>query len=125
MDWSNETVFKFLECYENEPVIWNASLPNHKNRNDVCDAWKRIEVKMGQKYTVTELKKKKDSLMASFRACLNKEILPQEDGNNNYEEEAIATVNMEIKGPERDNVENKALVLPSTNKHLKPPHEKE
>nr|CAH7752474.1 unnamed protein product [Callosobruchus chinensis] len=44
----------------------------HKNRNDIYDAWKRIEVKMGHKYTVTELKKKKDSLMASFRACLNK-----------------------------------------------------
>nr|CAH7729541.1 unnamed protein product [Callosobruchus chinensis] len=71
MEWSNETVFEFLECYENEPVIWNASLPTHKNRN-IYDAWKRIEVKMGHKYTVTELKKKKDSLMASFRACLNK-----------------------------------------------------
>nr|CAH7752966.1 unnamed protein product [Callosobruchus chinensis] len=72
MEWSNETFFEFLERYENEPVIWNASLPTHKNRNDIYDAWKRIEVKMGNKYTVTELKKKKDSLMASFRACLNK-----------------------------------------------------
>nr|CAH7765262.1 unnamed protein product [Callosobruchus chinensis] len=158
MEWSNETVFEFLECYENEPVIWNASLPTHKNRNDIYDAWKRIEVKMGHKYTVTELKKKKDSLMASFRACLNKvkqslksgagtdeiykppwfayekmatflrdkdlprqtrntdEVFPEEDGNNNDEEEAIATVNMETERPERVNVENDALVLPSTNK---------
>ncbi|KAG5890276.1 hypothetical protein JTB14_031875 [Gonioctena quinquepunctata] len=44
------------------------------------------------------------------------EILPQEDGNNNDEEKAIATVNIEIEEPERDNVENEALVLPSTNK---------
>lgn len=72
MDWDSETVLDFLERYENEPIIWNASVPNHKNRNDVYDAWKRIELKMGQKYSVTELKKKKDSLMASFRACLNK-----------------------------------------------------
>ncbi|CAH0563089.1 unnamed protein product [Brassicogethes aeneus] len=72
MEWSNETVLKFLEWDENEPVIWNASLPNHKNRNDVYDAWNRNEVKMDKKYTITKLKKKKDSLMATFRACLNK-----------------------------------------------------
>nr|CAH7765271.1 unnamed protein product [Callosobruchus chinensis] len=71
MEWSNETILEYLECYENEPVIWNASLPTHKNGNDVYDAWKRIEVKIIHRYKVTELKKKKDSLLASFRGCLS------------------------------------------------------
>lgn len=72
MEWPNELVLEFLEYYENEPVIWNPSLDTHKNRNELYDAWKRIENKMGNKFSVTELKKKKDSLMASFRTCLKK-----------------------------------------------------
>jgi len=72
MDWSNETVMEFLELYERESIIWNASDPNHKNRNQVLDAWKRIEIKMGLPYSVADLKKKKESLMASFRNCLKK-----------------------------------------------------
>lgn len=72
MEWPNELVLDFLTFYEIEAVIWNPALPNHKNRNEVYDAWKRIEEKMEKKFTVTELKKKKDSLMASYRTCLKK-----------------------------------------------------
>ncbi|CAH1996259.1 unnamed protein product [Acanthoscelides obtectus] len=72
MEWSNETVLQFLDFYEQESLIWKPWLSDHKNRNLVFDAWKRIEKNMGGKYSVTELKKKKDSLMASFRACNNK-----------------------------------------------------
>lgn len=59
MEWPNELVLDFLTSYEIEAVIWNPALPNHKNRNEVYDAWKRIEEKMEKKFTVTELKKKK------------------------------------------------------------------
>lgn len=72
MEWPNELVLDFLTFYEIEAVIWNPALPNHKNRNEVYDAWKRIEEKMEKKFTVTELKKKKDSLMASYRTWLKK-----------------------------------------------------
>lgn len=72
MDWSNETVLRFLDFYEEEPIIWNALHPKHKNRNEVHDAWKRIQKQLGAIYMVDELKKKKDSLMASFRTNLNK-----------------------------------------------------
>ncbi len=72
MEWSNEMILKFLNIYENEPMIWNASHPEHKNRNAVHDAWKRIETQLGNKYSVTDLKKKKESLMASFRTRLRK-----------------------------------------------------
>ncbi|CAH0552496.1 unnamed protein product [Brassicogethes aeneus] len=70
---------------------------------------------MENKYTVTEMKKKKDSLMASFRACLNKDILTEKDGNND-EEKTIAGVNTETERPAQDNIENDALVLPSIKK---------
>lgn len=72
MDWPNETVFEFLDFFEQESVIWNPSCPNHKNRYEVNDAWRRIEDNMGKKFSISELKKKKDSLMAIFRTCLKK-----------------------------------------------------
>lgn len=53
MEWPNEVILEFLDYYENEPVIWNASALNHKNRNEIYDAWKRIELKMGNKYPLT------------------------------------------------------------------------
>lgn len=72
MDWSNEMTLEFLRLYESEPVIWNPKEPLHKNRNAVADAWKRIEVSLSIKCSVQELKKKKESLMATFRPLLNK-----------------------------------------------------
>ena len=72
MDWSNELTLEFLRLYELEPVIWNPKEPLHKNRTAVDDAWKRIEASLNMKGSVQELKKKKESLMASFRPLLNK-----------------------------------------------------
>ena len=72
MDWSNELTLEFLRLYELEPVIWNPKEPLHKNRTAVDDAWKRIEASLNIKCSVQELKKKKESLMASFRPLLNK-----------------------------------------------------
>jgi hypothetical protein len=72
MDWSNEVTLEFLRLYELEPVIWNPKERLHKNRNAVADAWKRIEASLSIKCSVQELKKKKESLMATFRPLLNK-----------------------------------------------------
>ncbi|KAL1496995.1 hypothetical protein ABEB36_008029 [Hypothenemus hampei] len=72
MEWSNETIMEFLNLYENEPVVWNACHPLHKNRNEVFEGWKRIQQKLSIDCSVTELKKKKESLMARFRQCLGK-----------------------------------------------------
>lgn len=58
MEWSNEVVLEFLSLYEAEPIIWNPRDPNHKNRNSIHDAWKRIEEQMSIKYSIAELKKK-------------------------------------------------------------------
>jgi Alcohol dehydrogenase transcription factor Myb/SANT-like. len=72
MDWSNEATLEFLRLYELEPVIWNPKEPLHKNRTAVADAWKRIEASISMKCSVQELKKKKESLMASFRPLLSR-----------------------------------------------------
>ncbi|CAI6358770.1 unnamed protein product [Macrosiphum euphorbiae] len=72
MEWSNEMSLEFLKLYEQEPSIWNPKNPDHKNRNLVNDAWVRINNTLSFSSTIQELKKKKDSLMASFRPLLSK-----------------------------------------------------
>lgn len=72
MEWSNEDTLEFLRLYEQEPAIWNPKHSLHKNRKAVDDAWRRIEKKISFNCTVITLKRKKESLMASFRLLLNK-----------------------------------------------------
>lgn len=72
MEWTNDIVLEFLDFYENEPVIWMAKHKDHKNRNAVNDAWKRIQDNISIQCTINELKKKKDSLMATFRPLIKK-----------------------------------------------------
>ena len=43
MAWKNEVTLKFLDIYQKEPIIWDPSHKQHKSRNDVYDAWKRIQ----------------------------------------------------------------------------------
>ncbi|KAF5284791.1 hypothetical protein FQA39_LY04516 [Lamprigera yunnana] len=72
MEWSQEVVFEFLDAYENELVIWQPGHPQHKNRNCVNDAWLRIKNKLSIQCTIADLKKKRESLMASFRPLWRK-----------------------------------------------------
>ena len=72
MEWSNELTLEFLQLFENEAVIWNPQIPDHKNRNKVADAWNNIKANFSVDCSVVELKKKKDSLMAMFRQLFNK-----------------------------------------------------
>lgn len=74
LNWNdNDTVLRFLNYYMKEPIIWDPSNKLHKNRNEVYDAWKRIQAEFGDDtVSIADLKKKKDSLMATFRNCVQK-----------------------------------------------------
>nr|CAI5834432.1 unnamed protein product [Callosobruchus analis] len=37
MKWTNNLALELLSLFENEPVIWNPGIPDHKNRNKVAD----------------------------------------------------------------------------------------
>jgi hypothetical protein len=70
MELSNEDIFKFIEFYKSEPVIWDPKNASHGDRNKVNSAWERIKVgmeKAGKQFSVKQLKTKKDVLMATFR----------------------------------------------------------
>lgn len=72
MEWSNENTLEFLSLFEKESLIWNPKDPLHKNRNLVSDAWKRIKDNFSKDIAIVDLKKKKDSLMATFRPLAQK-----------------------------------------------------
>lgn len=65
-DWSNENTLKFLKLYQNESIIWDPKHGCHKDRQKVNDAWVRLSEQL--KHPVVVLKRKKDSLMATFRS---------------------------------------------------------
>nr|CAI5869841.1 unnamed protein product [Callosobruchus analis] len=54
----NDLTLEFLSLFENEPVIWNPRIPDHKNRNKVADAWTNIQKQFSVECSVAELKKK-------------------------------------------------------------------
>lgn len=72
MDWSNEKVLEFIELYQAEDSLWNSKNKFHKHRNVTADAWERIKSSITLECSVADLKKKKESLMTTYRHHLNK-----------------------------------------------------
>lgn len=79
VDWSNESIIKFLELYETERVIWDPKHKNHKLKHKVHDSWKNISLSMDN-ISIEELKAKKKSLMATFRPLLKKKKMSIKSG---------------------------------------------
>lgn len=72
MEWTNEVIFKFLDLYESEPVIWNPRNVYHKDRSYVHDAWIRVQAQMSVECSLKELKWKKENLMSTYRKAAMK-----------------------------------------------------
>ncbi|CAD0204943.1 unnamed protein product [Chrysodeixis includens] len=70
MSWNNESELNFIEIYQMEPVLWDPQHKFHRDKKCLHDAWIRINEQTG--YTVPKLKKKRDSLMATYRSHLRK-----------------------------------------------------
>ncbi|XP_014361108.2 uncharacterized protein LOC106712941 [Papilio machaon] len=72
MAWTNNNVLEFLDLYRKEPVLWDPKNPAHKTRSDIAAAWNRIQNSFSLNCSVVDLKKKKESLMTSFRMHMNR-----------------------------------------------------
>lgn len=72
MAWSNETVLTFLELYRSHPCIWDPKDVAYKDKTQHKKAWIDIKNKLGGQCSVKELKRKKDSLMATYRTYRTK-----------------------------------------------------
>lgn len=78
---SNEKILEFLEYYKQYPEIWDSTNVNHKNRNKVADAWHEIKNQLGLlDVSIDMLKKKKESLMSTYRALKKKVLLSKKSG---------------------------------------------
>jgi hypothetical protein len=80
MSWSNALILEFLSIYEGYPIIWDPKHVGHKNRNEVADAWEEIHKKMSTPVSVTDLKKKRDALMATYRSIKHKILASKKSG---------------------------------------------
>ncbi|XP_063547989.1 uncharacterized protein LOC134755372 [Cydia strobilella] len=78
MSWSNDVVLEFLDLYRREQLLWDPKHPHHRNRSEVSDAWLRIQTSLSINCSVSDLKKKKESLMTSFRMHWNKKKKSQD-----------------------------------------------
>ncbi|KAJ8718844.1 hypothetical protein PYW07_016400 [Mythimna separata] len=72
MSWTSDTVLEFLELYRLEQHLWDPKHPLHRNRSEVSDSWIRIQASLSMQFSIADLKKKKESLMTSFRMHLSK-----------------------------------------------------
>lgn len=74
MDWTNELIMEFIQGYEKHPILWDYKHPGHKNRNALHDAWTQISNEMSIEVSVAELKKKKESIMSTYRTLRKKVV---------------------------------------------------
>lgn len=81
-NWTNEAVLEFLSLYEKHSVIWDAQNMNHKNRNIVNDAWNDIQREFSLDCTLDILKKKKESLMSTYRTLKKKVVVSEKSGTS-------------------------------------------
>lgn len=68
--WTNEIELIFLENYQAEPILWDPKHLHHKNKLKTHDAWTRISGIM--EIPVPDLKRKRDSLLSSYRSYKTK-----------------------------------------------------
>jgi hypothetical protein len=74
ISWNNEITLEFIKLYRNEQILWDPKHPLHKNRSKLTDAWLRIQSSLSNNCSIADLKRKKESLMTSFRMHYKKKM---------------------------------------------------
>lgn len=70
MEWTREQTLMLIELYREQPVLWDPTKPDYKNRTKKSDAWKTLADVMG--IDRAEVERKIRSLLAQFRRELKK-----------------------------------------------------
>lgn len=65
----NSRIYPVVRKY---PVLWDPKHKNHKNRNSLSNAWQNIAKEISIDITVDALRKKKESLMSTYRTLAKK-----------------------------------------------------
>ena len=72
MDWSQEKCLLMIEAYHNLRCLWDPTYTNYKNTTHKHDGW--VEIANLLQCSVDDVKKKMDSLLASYRRERQKSI---------------------------------------------------
>lgn len=72
MEWSNDLTLQLIELYREKGCLWDPTDNTYKLRNAKADAWNELGVAF--KCSAAEVKKKMDSLLASFRRERQRQI---------------------------------------------------
>ncbi|XP_063387072.1 uncharacterized protein LOC134680010 [Cydia fagiglandana] len=66
IQWNNQIELLFIQLYQAEPILWDVSLRDYKNKLRTYDAWSRISDIL--EIPVDKLQQKRNSLLSSYRA---------------------------------------------------------
>ncbi|XP_023719509.1 uncharacterized protein LOC111871010 isoform X2 [Cryptotermes secundus] len=70
MEWTNDSTINFIKAYEKHPVLWDATHCLYKVKPKKTEAWDSIATELN--VVVAELKKKMNSLLATYRKVRQK-----------------------------------------------------
>ncbi|XP_030757802.1 uncharacterized protein LOC115883585, partial [Sitophilus oryzae] len=65
MDWSQEKVLSFIQCYKNRPILWDPKHSKHYNKRKKFYVWAELAKEMNT--PEDECRRKMMSLLASLR----------------------------------------------------------
>lgn len=66
MDWGREKCIRLIDEYKSYPELWNPCHPSYYNKTRKYEVWERIAQVLGFR-SVDDVKKKMDSILASYR----------------------------------------------------------
>lgn len=67
IQWSDEKTLQLIELFQDKPVLWDTKNMNYKNIKMKNDAWKQIAIVLKMPDAKDIIKKKMNSLQASYR----------------------------------------------------------
>ncbi|CAH1964058.1 unnamed protein product [Acanthoscelides obtectus] len=79
MEWTNDKTLQLIELYRTKECLWNPKSSFYKLLNKKNDAWQGIATEMN--CNTIEVKKKINSLLASFRRERQKESTTKTSGS--------------------------------------------
>lgn len=84
-DWSDDKVTRLIQAVENQPILWNTSLPENRIIDKRNAAWNHIsEVFFKTSIDANELKIKWQGLRGQFKESLNKKMKKISDQDWKY-----------------------------------------
>lgn len=87
-EWPNDLILEFIDLYGQHSVLWDHENPDRKSRDKIYEAWTSIQSGLSTRFDISDLKKKKDSLLASYRMLRRKFLESQkksDDGIGTYQ----------------------------------------